>query len=152
MPWNSGFSSSEVNSDCGFHLGNPTPQEMRTAIYGWHLRSKCVDPFVPQALQRFWKRYKTSFFDIPKPPRTICFRWFFYFLSAQFAEQNHPHQCIQTLHKMGLLQQGFLCVVCPKYRHLRLFPYRLQGFLFFLEKLEKIRWQTPKFCYNDIKQ
>lgn len=63
----------------------------------------------------------------------------FLFLSEGFAEQNHPHQRIQTLHKMGLLQQRFLCVVCLKYRHLRLFPYILQGFLFFLEKLEKIR-------------
>ena len=62
----------------------------------------------------------------------------FLFLSAQFIEQNHPHQRIQTLHKMGLLQQRFLCVVCLKYRLLRLFPCILQGFLFFLEKLEKI--------------
>ena len=28
------LSSSEVNSDCGFHLGNLTLQEMRAAIYG----------------------------------------------------------------------------------------------------------------------
>ena len=56
-----GFSSSEMNSDCGFQLGNPTPQEMRTAIYGWHLRSKCVDPFVPQSLLRSCKKYKNYF-------------------------------------------------------------------------------------------
>ncbi|WP_419003117.1 hypothetical protein [Anaerotignum lactatifermentans] len=29
---------------------DPTPQEMRTAIYGWHLRSKCVDP-TPQEMR-----------------------------------------------------------------------------------------------------
>ncbi len=63
----------------------------------------------------------------------------FLFLSEQFTEQNPLHQPIQILHKTRLFQQRFLCVVCLKYRHLRLFPYILQGFLFFLEKLEKIR-------------
>ena len=67
-----------------------------------------------------------------------CTKTILIFLSERLAEQNHPHQRIQTLRKMGLLQQRFLCVVCLKYRHLRLFPYILQGFLFFLEKLEKI--------------
>lgn len=50
-----------------------------------------------------------------------------------------PCLLAKVLKEMRLWQQGFLCVVCLKYRHLRLFPCILQGFLFFLEKLEKIR-------------
>ena len=43
-----------------------------------------------------------------------CTKTILIFLSERLAEQNHPYQRIQTLHKMGLLQQRFLCVVCPK--------------------------------------
>lgn len=66
-----------------------------------------------------------------------CTKTILIFLSERLAEQNHPHQRIQTLRKMGLLQQRFLCVVCLKCRHLRLFPYILQGFLFFFRKIRK---------------
>ncbi|WP_419002872.1 hypothetical protein [Anaerotignum lactatifermentans] len=72
-----GFSSSEVNSDCGFQLGNSTPQDMRTAIYGWHLRSKCVDP-TPQDMRTAiygWHLRSKCVDPTPQDMRTAIYGW-----------------------------------------------------------------------------
>ena len=50
-------------------VGKPTPQEMRTAINGWHLRSKCVDPLFPNPFRVLEKIYTFVFlqFERRKP-------------------------------------------------------------------------------------
>ena len=56
------LSSPGVNSACGFHLGNPTPQELRTA-FGLAFAEQTCWPFVSQALPRSSKEKRLNFLE-----------------------------------------------------------------------------------------